>query len=521
MVARERVRGMNAAFTTGEAGVGEMRPAKPPLRPKQLIAAVVAVAVGGTAAVVTYKVMADPAPTITGQVTPAHAYYLNFGDNGTLSALNVAPGQQVKAGQLLATEDTAVDQSDLRAAQAQVSAADAALTAAEHPQTSTAAQNQLQVTTTKAQAAVTSAQSALTLAQGKAKSSVDMQAAVVASRQRMLNDDQARYAQTCTGAARPAVAPAALLVGPTGSPSETDPTPTPTPTSTPKATPPPTSTHSSPPSPKSTPPARLTPSKPPSKPSTAPTDPASLCQNLETQIAKDADAVSEANAQLTATQSAASDEQQRAADQVTQAQALLQTVQNQPNPGSVPDAATIAQAKSNLATAQALVAKDQQALATASIVAPADGVVADTAGAVGDRVDPAGIHLYGGPAGQTDTSGNQQQGFQLFAGQPTANGNGNNAGTQPGGYVPLITLYSEPMTVTAQVPEAQIGQVHAGQPVTLSVVAVNQNLHGTVDKVLLDPARVPGAVYYDVVISMAATPPGVLCGMTVNVALSS
>ncbi|WP_194913722.1 HlyD family efflux transporter periplasmic adaptor subunit [Catenulispora rubra] len=236
-------------------------------------------------------------------------------------------------------------------------------------------------------------------------------------------------------------------------------------------------------------------------------------------MAKDSAALSEAQAQLTSVQSAALDEQQRDADQLSQAQTLQQTVLGQSSPGSVPVAVTIAQAKSQLAASQAQVAKDEQILKNASIVAPADGTVADTAGAVGDQVRSDGVHQYAGPPGQSGTTTGQQQGFQLFAGQPTAGGDGR--ATQPSGYNPLITLYSAPMSVTAQVPESSMGRIHTGQPVTLAVAAAGATAKGTVQEILLDPAKVSTGVYYDVVISMATTPPGVLCGMTVNVGLLS
>ncbi|MEY9886421.1 multidrug efflux pump subunit AcrA (membrane-fusion protein) [Catenulispora sp. MAP5-51] len=472
MATKDRVRGMNAALSSGEAGVGEMRPARAPLRPRQLLVAAAAVAVGAAAVVTTYRAMADPAPAVTGQVTPAHAYYLNFGGDGTLTALNVRPGQQVKAGQVLATEDTTVAASDLQAAQALVQADTTELAAAQNPQASTAQQNQAKLAAAKAQSAVSSAQSALTLAQSKAKSSTDLQASVVAGRQKILDSDNARLTAACA---------------PPGAS-----TPTPSSPTTTKAT------------------------------SAPPTSDAALCQSLQAQVVRDSSSLSDAQSQLASIQFAVEGEQQRDADQLTQAQSLQQTVLSQSSAAVAPAAVTVAQAKSQLAASQAQVAKDEQALKDASITAPADGTVADTAGAVGDQVRSDGIRLYQGPPGQSGAAGGgQQQGFQLFAGQPTAGAGSGSGANQQAGYQPLITLYSEPFTVTAQVPEANIGKIHTGQQVTLTVAAVNGTVRGTVDKVLLDPARVSSGVYYDVVISMAATPPGVLCGMTVNVGLTS
>ena len=544
MVTGTRVRGMNAALASGEAGVGEMRPAKAPLRPRQLIIALVLAGGGVAAAGLTYRALASPAPTFVGHTTPGHAYYLNFAADGTLQSLDVHPGQVVKAGQVLATEDSTVAAADLKAAQAEVDADTATVSAQENPQTGVAQQNQAQVLVTKATGAVNSAQSALSAAQQSSKNSIDVQAAVVAGRQKVLDADTARYTSACSAPLPAAAVPlptAAAVPLPTASavPLRTAaaafdqstvslPAPPPSPTDgsgpTTVTDPPTTSTEvtaSSAPTPSRTPAVSHQPSaspsssRPPSSPAT-PSD-AAFCQGLQAQITKDGTALTDAQAQLTATQSSASSQVGRDADQLAQSQALLQVVQGQAAAGAAPvAAATIAQAKSELAAAQAKVAQDQRALAAATIIAPADGTVADTAAAVGDQVHPDGIRLYPGPAGQPGTAADQQGGFQLFAPQATPGGN---AGSQTGSYAPLITVYSGPMTVTAQLPEASIGDVHTGQAVSVTVTAVNTVMPGTVGKIILDPARMPGAVYYDVEIDLTDPPGKVMPGMTVNVDL--
>jgi hypothetical protein len=56
--------------------------------------------------------------------------------------------------------------------------------------------------------------------------------------------------------------------------------------------------------------------------------------------------------------------------------------------------------------------------------------------------------------------------------------------------------------------------------VTLDVTALGRTVHGTVSQILLDPARVPTATFYDVVIAMSSEPSGLLDGMTVQVTLN-
>ncbi len=545
MVTGTRVRGMNAALASGEAGVGEMRPAKAPLRPRQLIIALVLAGGGVAAAGLTYRALASQAPTFVGHTTPGHAYYLNFTADGTLQSLDVRPGQVVKAGQVLATEDSTVAAANLKAAQAEVDADSATVSAQENPQTGVAQQNQAQVLVTKATGAVDSAQSALSVAQQSSKNSIDVQAAVVTGRQKVLDADTARYTSACSAPLPAAAVPlptAAAVPLPTAAaafdqPTASLPAPPPGPTGdsgpTTAADPPTTSAETISPTtsaqaattdtaaPSHTPTTSHTlavthqPSASPSS-SAAPSD-AAFCQSLQAQITKDGTALTDAQAQLTATQSSASSQVGRDADQLAQSQALLQVVQGQAAAGAPPvPAATIAQAKSELAAAQAKVAQDQRVLAAATIIAPADGTVADTAAAVGDQVHPDGIRLYPGPAGQPGSAADQQGGFQLFAPQATPGGN---AGSQTGTYAPLITVYSGPMTVTAQLPEANIGDVHTGQAVSVTVTAVNTVVPGTVGKIILDPARVPGAVYYDVEIDLTDPPGKVMPGMTVNVDL--
>lgn len=450
MATRDRVRGMNAAFTTGEAGVGEMTPARTPLRPLKLIVAVLVAVVTATLGVVTYQMVAARSASFSGQVTPAHAYYLNFVNSGTLQTMTVRAGQHVKAGQVLATEDSTVDQANLKAAQAQVAADTTELAAYQNPQIGAAQANQNQLDVTKAQAAVNAAQASLTLAQNTAQNQISAQSAVVSGRQSVVASDTSRYNELCAGS--------------------------------------------------------------------APSGDAASCAALQGQITKDTATLTDAQAQLAATQSTVRAEQQRDVSQLENSQQTLAAAQARASTTTTTvTPATIAQVQSDLAAAQDKVVTDEQQLRQDTLTAPGDGIVADTAGAAGDVVSASGVHGYSGPAAEHGTlSAQQGNGFQLFV-QPAVAGGGS---TQNAAYTPVITLYTGPMAVTAQLPEANMGGTHVGQSAVANITAVNQAVQGSVSQILLDPTRVPDATYYDVVITLSSQPAQLLAGMTVQVTLS-
>ena len=457
MPKRHRTRGMNAALASGEAGVGEMRPARSPMRPRQLAVASVVALTGSGLGLVAYQKMATKPATFSGQVTPAHTYYLNFPATGTVLTLTVKPGEHVKSGQVLATMDGGVAAANLSAAQAAVTADTALVAADEAPQAGAAQQAQDQLSVTQATAAVASAKSALTLAQSNDQHTVATQTVVVTGNQNAYTTDNTHYTQQCA------------------------PSPGPTP-----ATPGP---------------AQL-----------------QFCQNLQSQVSHDSTELSTAQEELAKLQSSTQLEEARDLDNVTQSQAVLTAAQQKVAATVQPlTAAVIAQAKAQLATAQAQVATYQLAVQNSTLTAPADGVVADVAGAVGDVTGPEGVHSYVGPAAQAGTQANQQPGFQLFVPQ---SGGGGGTGPSSA-YQPLITLYAGALNITAQIPEQNMAAVHVGERAKLDFSATGTSVTGLVGQVMLDPARVPGTTaYYDVLITPdAALPPGILAGMTVDVGL--
>ncbi|MGC0314652.1 HlyD family efflux transporter periplasmic adaptor subunit [Kitasatospora acidiphila] len=517
------MRGMNAALASGEAGVGEIRPARTAMSVKQLSVALCVALVGAGIGVGTYHAIASRPVSFSGQVTPEHAYYLNFQNTGTVQTLTVRPGDHVKAGQVLATQVSSVAAANVAAAQAAVDADTALLAQDRNPQTTANQSTQDQLDVAKAQAAANTAQGALALAANSTQNNVAAQTTVVTSDQTTLDNDNARYAQYCSATASalaptsqapgsPApgtvapvsVAPGAGMPVPAAAPART-------PTGSPTATPPPS--HS--PSPSPTPsPAGSTP-----EPSSSATSfgQEQLCNDLQSQIERDGAALAQAKASLASTQSTGQAQQQQDEQSLAQSEDTLQAAQARvAAQGTALTPASIAQAQSQLASAQAQLAADQLALKQATIIAPADGIVADTAGAAGDTVGPEGVHAYEGPAAQSGTLVNQEPGIQLFV--PSA-APGSNAGSTQATYSALLTVYAGPLSVTAQLPEAQIASVHQGQAATLSFPATGRAVPGRISEVRLDPARVPGATYYNVTITTDAQRAGALAGMSVDVTI--
>lgn len=158
--AKERVRGMNAAIADGGIGVGEVKPGRTPLRPRQMIVLLLIAIVGVTVGLVSYNAITSAPSQYSGEVAPAHAYYLNFMNTGTVLTLNVAPGAKVTAGQVLATENSSVAAANLAAAEAQVTADQATVAADQNPTADAATASDNQLALTKAQDALAGAQTA-------------------------------------------------------------------------------------------------------------------------------------------------------------------------------------------------------------------------------------------------------------------------------------------------------------------------------------------------------------------------
>jgi multidrug efflux pump subunit AcrA (membrane-fusion protein) len=242
-----------------------------------------------------------------------------------------------------------------------------------------------------------------------------------------------------------------------------------------------------------------------------------LCQSLQSQISRDSTGLAQAKADLQSIQSSNQAQQQQGASNVTASQSVLDAAQQLvASRGDALTPATIAQAQSQLATAQAQLAVDQLALRQSSIIAPADGTVAETAGSVGEIAGSDGVHNYTGPAGQAGTVANQNSGVQLFQ----ANGASGGGSSQGSAYSALITMYAGALNVTAQLPESDMVGIRVGQMATLSIAAADLVVRGRISQIVMVPATVVGATYYDVTFAMDSKSSGIIAGMSASVTLS-
>jgi multidrug efflux pump subunit AcrA (membrane-fusion protein) len=484
MAKRIRARGMNAALASGEAGVGEMTPARSPLRPRQFGVALAAAVVGSGLGMFTYHAVSATTTAYSGLVSPTQTYYLNFAADGTVLGLDIKPGEHVTKGQVLATQDGGVAQANLSAAQAAATADAAAVAADENPQAtaSTSAADALSVS--QAQNAVSAAQNALSVQQSAAQHTVSTQSAVVTSAQNAYQADSSRYATDCSSTATSNAAADTVTASPSPQASKSA--------------------------------AAGTATSPTSTASAAQQE--QYCANLQSTINRDATALSSAQAELANVQSSVQLEEQRDSSNLSSSQNVLTAAQARQQAATAPVTdATIDQAKAALATAQAQVATDQQALQNTKILAPADGVIAETAGAVGEVVGPSGVHGYQGPGEQSGTQSNGGSGFELFV--PQTSGSGGSSGTGQNAYMPLITLYTSPLTVVAQVPETDMSAVHDGAAASVSITALNLTVAGKVENTVLAAVESSSTTYYDVTISLASNDARLMAGMSAQVTI--
>ncbi len=179
---------MNAALETGVAGVGEMAPARQPVRPRQMVVAVLVAAVGLVAGVLTYRSLASGPVSFSGEVVPTHVYALNFGATGTITAVTVHAGEHVTAGEVLATQNDSLAQANLQEAKDTEAAAAAALYADEHPQ---------QSSVTREQDALASAQATLASVTARTSNTDSRDQEIVDARQQAVNSDAASYSSQC------------------------------------------------------------------------------------------------------------------------------------------------------------------------------------------------------------------------------------------------------------------------------------------------------------------------------------
>jgi len=426
-------------------------------RKQMAFGALVAVAALTAAAITLHNLYFGPASTFAGAIEPARQIDLNFTQAGVLASVAVHPGDHVKAGQVLATEDQSVAQHQLDAANATLTADQVNLTFLQNPSLNGAQRQQLGLEVQKAQADLAAAQQGVADASSVAAASIAAAQGAVRSAQAVLTADKQQFASACPGGVTP-----------------------------------------------------------PSDPSV--TGAVSLflnCQHLSDTIQRDSGAVAAAQSELTREQALTAQSIHSAEQAVSASTLSVQVAQNDLS------LQTSAATPANIALAQATVAKDRAAVTSAQnavselvVTAPADGTVTQVNGSVGDLVGDAGVRAFAGPQSSTAQS---QPDFSILPQSPQATTPAPGSGFQS----LISLEDASGWQVVAQVPESAVSHLHPGQSATINVVALGgASFHATLRWVVPVPVQgsSSSATMYQAVYALASVPTGVLPGMSASVA---
>jgi multidrug efflux pump subunit AcrA (membrane-fusion protein) len=396
--------------------------------------------------------------TVSGTVDPVQQATAAFGASGTVASVSVTMGQQVTAGETLATLVPTALQKDVTSAQAKLNSAEATLTSDESAQSSDVDPSS---TSGSGEGSTSTDHSTSDGASGSGTLQKD-QAAVVSAQQTTDADQQTAAAD---------LADARTACGDTGTTASTS-------TATHGGTGSGTEAHTAADSSSSS-----TPSTTPSTPSTTPSTPtaeAAACTSAltkaltaQTTVATDQKAVT--HAESTLAQLLASDASASEHDDSTGT-----TGSTGSSSGDHGASSTATDSAAQLATDQAAIDSDQaslieaqQAMAAAQLTSPISGTVA--------AVDLA--------AGESVTAGSTSD---------------------------VITVIDQDsFEATASLTSSQVPEVKVGDTAIVAVDGTDDPIHGTVTRV--GPVDVGSSDTYPLVVALAAGTRGIFTGSTAQV----
>jgi multidrug efflux pump subunit AcrA (membrane-fusion protein) len=435
-------------------------------------AAVLVAACATTTVLVLQDIVFTAATTFSGVLRPAELVSLDFPTMGRVVFLGAAPGEHVRAGEVLARQTTGPASAALAAARSAVAADQAELAQLGAPVIPGPEVAQLDLQIQQANQGVAGAQAQLTTATASAQAILTQAQVSVSAAQAQLNQVRAAFGLAC----------------PHGLPSPVQ-------------------------AAQSTPLTSVA-GGAPSAPGQGPGSTLQLfdaCESLQSQMTADEGAVSAAQADVAVASAAGTSAVAQATQAVHSAQVGLAMAQGAPAVKAEPaDAAQVALVRTQLAQAQAAVVQAIQVLAQTTIVAPTSGTVLYVAGEVGELVGENGTHL---PSGPPQVASNSPS-FSLFppvgqTSQPSSNGS-----------IPFIQMASDTrMVADAQIPEASIPALWRGRLATVDIPALGVHVPARSSQVIPDAVQGSGGVYYEVLFVLRRAVPGALSGMTVNVTL--
>jgi len=381
--------------------------------------------------------------TATGNVAPASDLSVNFQSGGTVTEIDVKPGDQVKAGQTLAKIDDTQTAAALASAKAGLASAQANLANVAQPLTAAvAAENNASLLTGEQQ--VATAQAGVTAAaQGAALNATGYQNSINQAIGQ-LNRDTNQYAADQANCATGTTAGAGAGAG--GGQSC-----------------------------------------------------AAQLVSDQNVIAKDRDALTNANQQQAAGQLKDQQSIQQAQNSLNSAEAGLASTQAANNAKASATPGSVAAAQSQVAQAQANLIAAQKAEASATLTAPGDATVATVSGIVGQTVSGGGTSAASSGA--------------------TSSGAGSNATSSSSTSSAFMTLENTAsLQVVSGFAEADASKVQVGQAATVSLNALpNQAVTAKVSRVDVNATVVSNVVTYNVTVVLDNPPDTVKPGMTASV----
>jgi multidrug efflux pump subunit AcrA (membrane-fusion protein) len=179
-----------------------------------------------------------------------------------------------------------------------------------------------------------------------------------------------------------------------------------------------------------------------------------------------------------------------------------------------PTDAEVAQARVSIETAEAGVADAQDALDGTTLRAPFAATVVSVSGSVGDAVS-AGSSSSTGSSGSSGSSGSTSP-----SSTPSTSSSSSSASTSASSaFVVLADLGR--LQLTANVAEADIGSVTAGQAAQVTLTAAGAGVEGTVTRVSPEGTTSNNVVQYPVTVALSSAPEGARLGASAGVTITT
>jgi multidrug efflux pump subunit AcrA (membrane-fusion protein) len=465
---------------------------------------------------------------------------VNFqGNGGTVTAVDVVPGDKVTLGEVLATVDPGTAQNGLRTAQAQLANAQAALAQAASGPTAVKSQQDAALIT-QAQANVTSATTAVSDAEKQLSLDTTLTQSTVSADQTKLNDDQsttdtAKKSAEAVLRVDQANEDGAVLTAQSALNSCEHPTTTQSATTQGATTQGATTTPTPPP------PRTRTPTTPTATPAAFFSQSSQPNCSLQQQAVNNAEETRSAVLQRDKVAVTAADQNQTTL--LDADQAAITAAQQNGSDLELKDNQAIATAKQTLTTNQGAVTNAQ--LAQQADLHPS---TPDQIAGFQDTVNGAQVAVDNAQLGVTQTKLLATQAGVVLAvngkvGESSGGTNGTTANTTSStgstssstanatsaassaaqsagnGFITIANLSK--LAVTANIAEADAAKIQLGQTATITFPATNTTATGSVTQVTPQSTVTNNVVLYPIQVSLDTAPPGVGVGSTANLTVAA